>query len=342
MVLKIAMVSPYFVRCGIATYTEQLNSALAKYDCEVYGVRLPRFGHKTSATYTNVIRSILTAKVDLIHVQHEYGLYVLFDEAFYAELKTLGKPIVTTLHAVGNWELDPKIVHISDQIIVHNQFCFKRLSRMRDENDKITVIPHGATPLESPPPPTEVCKESLNIPREVPVVGYLGYVSPVKRLDFLIEAMVKVPKTALLIGGGWHIEGETNYGLALKRRTLKELPNRCRWLGYVREEDLSRVYSAMDIMVYPSLYATESGALITALSHQKAVIASNIPPFKEKEEVGALITFKTVKDLTRKIKRLLKNPKLKNQLCEGAKQYCIKNSWEQIAKQHINLYEKMA
>jgi len=341
MGLKIAMVSPYFVRCGIATYTQQLNDALAKHDCEVYGIRLPRFGHKTSTTYINVVRSIPVDEVDLLHCQHEYGLYPLADELFYNELHMLGKPIVSTMHAVGNWQLDPKIVHVSDQIIVHNNFCFKRLSLRSGGTDKITIIAHGLTPLKAPPPPKEACKESMNAPPKVPIVGYLGFVSPVKGLDILIEAMVKVPRTGLLIGGGWHIEGETNYGLSLKTQTLKELPNRCRWLGYVAEEDLSRVYGAMDIMVYPSIYATESGALLTALSHQKAVIASNIPPFKEKEDVGALMTFKSIKDLTRKIKRLLKNPELRNQLSEGAKRYSIKNSWEEIAKQHINLYKTL-
>jgi glycosyltransferase involved in cell wall biosynthesis len=97
----------------------------------------------------------------------------------------------------------------------------------------------------------------------------------------------------------------------------------------------------MDILIYPSIYATESGALLTAISHGKAVIASNVSPFKEKEKQGALMTFKGVDDLTRKIKKLLKNDELRHKLEGGAKAYAESVSWNNIAQKHIELYESV-
>jgi glycosyltransferase involved in cell wall biosynthesis len=97
----------------------------------------------------------------------------------------------------------------------------------------------------------------------------------------------------------------------------------------------------MDIVVYPSKYSTESGALLTAISHGKAVIASNVSPFREKEKQGALMTFKDVNDLTRKIKKLLKDDELRHDLEEGAKKYAIENEWTVAAKKHIELYESL-
>jgi len=78
-----------------------------------------------------------------------------------------------------------------------------------------------------------------------------------------------------------------------------------------------------------------------ALSHGKACLTSRLPPFKEKEKLGALMTFKGVKDLTRKIKRLLKDEKLRKSLEEGARKYCEDNSWDRIASKHIELYEEV-
>jgi glycosyltransferase involved in cell wall biosynthesis len=119
------------------------------------------------------------------------------------------------------------------------------------------------------------------------------------------------------------------------------LRGRCKWLGYVPDEQLATAYGAMDILVYPSRFATESGALLTALSHGKAVIASNLPPFKEKEKLGALMTFKGVEDLKRKIKRLLKDEALRHRLEEGAKAYAESVSWPKVAEKHLRLYEEI-
>jgi glycosyltransferase involved in cell wall biosynthesis len=337
MELNIAMVSPYAVRCGVATYTENLNPELSKLGCTVYGVRLSRFGKKSADLMQNVIEGIPVEKISLLHIQHEYGLYQGLEDVFFPTLKTLKKPIITTMHSAGQWEIDKLIADMSDRVIVHNKWCARRFGHL----EKSGIIPHGASPLGSPPPPRDECKESLGIDPKIPLVGYLGFISNYKGLETLVEAMIKVPNAGLLIGGGWHLERDTEYIMRLKEWTNEVLPNRCRWLGYVSDGDLSRVYGAMDVMVYPSVFATESGALIMALSHQKAVIASNLHPFKEKAKAGALFTFKSVKDLTRKIKRLLKNEELRKSLEEGARKYVKETSWDKMAKRHIALYESL-
>ena len=334
--MKIALVTPWEVRCGIASYSKNLVNALADLGHEVYVVRLPRFGHKTEETMKNVVDKIPVDKIDVVHVQHEYGLFQGLDEQFFGFLRQIDKPIITTAHAVGQIHLDMYMSQVSDKVIVHNKFCRKRYQFPNG-----IIIPHGATPLTCPPPPKAQCKKSLGIPPKTSIVGYLGYISNYKGLEVLIKAIIKTPKAGLLIGGGWHTEEETQYMYKLKELTLQYLPGRCQWLGFVSDEDLSRVYGAMDLLVYPSRYATESGALITALSHRKAVLSSRIKPFIEKEKVGALETFKNVKDLTRRIKRLLKNPEQIKELENGARKFAEETSWNNVAKQHIELYEEV-
>ncbi|GAH39792.1 unnamed protein product [marine sediment metagenome] len=173
-------------------------------------------------------------------------------------------------------------------------------------------------------------------------MGYVGFISPYKGLDRVIEAMTKIPDAGLLIGGGWHTAGaETRYIEDLKRDSLETLPGRCQWLGYVPDERLSTVYGAMRIVVYPSRMITESGALLMALSHGKAVIASDLRAVREKRKLGALMTFKSVADLRRKIKRLLKDGEARRELEEGAREYAEKNSWSSVAERHLGLYEEV-
>lgn len=336
MGLKVAMLTSWKVRCGIASYTENLVSELSKL-ADVYIVRVPRFGLRDKDIFQNLVDKIPVRHIDLIHVQHEYGIYMNLEQSLYAGLTALGKPIITTMHAVGAWEVDRIIQATSDKVIVHNTFCFNRFGYP----EKTAVIPHGALQLKSPPPPREECKKSLGILPNTPIVGYMGFISAYKGLEMLIEAMIGVPDAGLLIGGGWHVERETEYIFGLKDWTLKALPSRCRWLGYISEEDMSRVYGAMDVVAYPSRFATESGALIMALSHGKAIVASNVAPFREKEKAGALTTFTDIESLRRKIKRLLKDEASRKRLEEGARKYAEETAWSKIATKHMELYDKV-
>jgi glycosyltransferase involved in cell wall biosynthesis len=113
------------------------------------------------------------------------------------------------------------------------------------------------------------------------------------------------------------------------------------WLGYIPEQDLKYAYAAMDLLVYPSRYATESGALLTAMGYGRVILASKLPPFVEKEKVGALATYANVAELQQAIKVLIANEDQRASIKVKALAYCEKNSWEEVAKMHIKLYEEV-
>lgn len=332
--MKIALCTSFGVRCGIATYSKALAEALANLGHEVYIVRLIRFGRRSQEYMRNLAYSF-PEDADIIVISHEYGLFQELDGVFYPELRMRwrDKPIVTIMHSAGNFNLDPVIVGNSDAVVTHNEFCSRRLGFPN------TIIAHGCKPAVCPP--REQAKKSLGVNPQIPLVGYLGFISPYKGLEMLIEAVARIPECALLMAGGWHTGESTEYINRLKQTTLERLQGRCQWTGYVRDEELAKVYGALDILIYPSRFATESGALLMGLSHGCATLASSIPPFKEKEKKGALMTFKDVDDLRRKIRRLLRDESLSNELREGAKAWAYENCWEIIAKRHISLYEEV-
>jgi len=337
MGIKVAMITPWGVRCGIASYSRNLANALAQLGVDVYVVRWPRFGMRTAELIqSSVIDRIPADRVDLIHVQMEYGYFTHnLEVPFYRALMQLGKPVVTTMHVAGDPARDSVVASASKKVIVHNKWCAKLFGY----KDKITIIPHGCDPRETPP--RDECKRSLGIDPRAPIVGYLGFISPIKGLETLIEAMVEVREAGLLIGGGWHVGEETDYIARLKDWSLKLLPGRCMWLGYVPDERMQIVYGAMDVVVYPSRRMSESGALLTAISHGKAVIARRLPPTREKERLGALMTFRNTEDLVKKIKLLLKDEGLRRRLEEGARRYAESVSWGKVAEKHLALYKKV-
>jgi len=341
MGLKIAVVTPWgkLTRCGIRSYSEALTSALAKQGVESYIVRLPRFGDKTPEIVRNVAESVPAGKVDLISVQHEYGLYMNLESHFYTELRRHGLPIVTTLHAVGViGSTDVYVTRNSSRVIVHNKHCARILRREGYRNP--FIIPHGCD--FKPTIPREEARAKYSIPPQAKIVGYVGYLSEYKGLEILIEACSRIRDAYLLIGGGWHVTGpEPENVTHLKMFAEQRMPSRYEFTGFVPDEDLPSVYGAMDCVGYCSHLATESGALLMALSHGKAVVSSPLPPFKEKEAVGALVTYRNSLDLTAKLNRLLNDEVERKRLEDGAKRYAEENSWDAVAKRHICFFEQV-
>jgi len=334
--LKIACITPFGnVRCGIKTYSEALLGALAKKGVETYVVRLPRFGTKTPEILRNIAQSVPWDKIDILSCQHEYGLYQNLDGGFFDCLAQGGKPVITTMHAVG-FPSDPYIASKSDRIIVHNKHCARMLRRRGVKN--FTIIPHGVASRGSVP--MEEAKQSYGIPSDAPVVGYLGFLSEYKGLEDLIAAMTHVPNAALMVAGGWFMGPETGYITNLKKWSLQALPGRVIWTGYVPDADLSKAYSSMDVVVYPSVYQSESGAMLMALGHGKAVIARNLAPTREKVGHG-VVTFKKVKDLVKIIEKLLSDTGLRGRMEDEARQFSAENSLDVVADKHIELFEKI-
>ena len=331
--MKIAMIVPYHVKCGVASYGEALSNALVQLGVEIYIVRLPRFGAKNQPILRLVASKIPLDKIDLISVQEEYGLYQNQDIYFFNLLKQLGKPIVTTMHSVGLWEADQVIAQVSDAVIVHNKFCAKRFGY------PTTLIPHGIKSVECTP--NEVVRKKMGLPEKTPIVGYLGYISNYKGLETLISAMKKIPNKALLIAGGSHAGPDTEYMLKLKEDSLKEMSGRVQWLGYIEDERLPDIYGLMDIVCYPSKFCTESGALLTAIGFGKAVITSNLSPFREKEKQGVIQVFKNEDELVEMINMNFKKPELRAMYEQRAKEYAKKNSWENVAAKHVKLFKSV-
>lgn len=330
--LSVDFVTPHMRRCGIYTYSRSLINGLVGRGVDCYVTRFPRFGKKTDELL-GLTAARVPEDVDLIHLQHEYGLFKGHEGAFYNYLRRHDLPIISTCHAVGNFKVDSIISSVSDRVIVHNEFCQDKFSYPS------TIIPHGCKPTETLP--VEECKTALHVNPEIPVVGYLGFITEYKGLETLIEAMIDVPEAALVIGGGYHAGSGTVYMQKLKQRSFKLLPKRVSWLGYVDEKDIPLVYGAADCVVYPSRWTTESGALLMALSHGKATISSSLTPFKEKEEEGALMTFEDVPDLSEKIKLVLGDDDLREQLERGAMSYAKSNSWNKVAGKHVKLYREV-
>jgi len=331
--LKIGIVTPWRCRCGISTYSEDLAPALSEQGADVYIIRLNRFGRK-SIDYFETLATRRIPKVDIISVQHEYGLYEGGEGAFYGTLRQRSgaTPVVSTMHGVGIPIPDEIVSENSDAVIVHNEFCKERYAH------DSTVIPHGVHQAE--PVPREEAKKALGL--EGPVVGTFGFVAPYKGYEFAIRQIgMEFPGVTLLAIGGWHFDLETTYIARMKDLANSLAPGQVRWTGWSEKERLPTYFGAVDCFLYPNRYATESGALLTMLGYGKCVLANSLASVREKASEGALETYSNEGEFVLKLEKLLGSPNLRGEFEEGAKKYSEKNSWSNVAKRHIKLFEEL-
>src|SRR5262245_2452420 len=108
-------------RCGIATFTYDLVNAVKTADpsariaqaaidepnaARAYGPEVRwRLRQEDWRTYRDAALAISETNVDIVNVQHEFGLYGLWHDATYDDhlrifLEHLRKPAVVTLHTV--------------------------------------------------------------------------------------------------------------------------------------------------------------------------------------------------------------------------------------------------
>ena len=108
-------------RCGIATFTADLAAAVKSADPTVrivaaaidepgaaraYGPEVRwRIRQEEPSTYRDAAIAISASSVDIVNVQHEFGLYGVWHDGTYDDhlrvfLESCTKPVVTTLHTV--------------------------------------------------------------------------------------------------------------------------------------------------------------------------------------------------------------------------------------------------
>ena len=218
--MRIALISTYPpIECGIGTYTQYLREALDKSHNETLVVSqigaqgehvFPVFSRETSSLGSELFNMCDKITPDVIHVQHEFGLYGSQSgvqiTGFILRCKIANEPVVTTLHTVHpelknfSETILRTIVGESSAIIVHEECQKKTLVKYFGQAKKIHVIPHGVREIA----PVPQAKEKLGLAGKK-VILLCGYFRPTKGfhkvVEWFPEICERVDDVVLLIAG---------------------------------------------------------------------------------------------------------------------------------------------
>src|ERR1017187_6158237 len=212
--LRVAVVGNHLPRqCGIATFTTDLCDALAaEYGAggtSVVAINDPRSSYAYPArvrfqveegdisSYRAAADFLNASHVDLVNLQHEYGIFGGKAGSHVLELlQHLTMPVVTTLHTVLR-QPDPdqrsvmqQIAARSERLIVMSEYSSSVLQDVFGVSAaKIDLIPHGIPDLAFVEP--EIYKDALAISKKLVLLTF-GLLSPNRGFENVIQALPSI------------------------------------------------------------------------------------------------------------------------------------------------------
>lgn len=360
--------------CGIATYTQDLLSALRR----VYGNsmqfrvcalemgsvnrRYPAEVDYTldilsQASYVDLARHINDDPlIDQLWIQHEFGLYAGGNGQYLLDLvRSVQKPVTITFHTVlahpspGQQQMVQALAAKAREVIVLTERSAEILDRTYGiPSAKVQVIPHGTHVIANGD--TSVMKRKLGLEGRM-VLSNFGLLSRNKAIETAIEAMPTIvraePRALYLVLGRTHPE-------IIKQeceRYRDTLQARVEELGlskhvlfvnhYLELHELLDYLCATDVYLFTSKDPQQavSGTFAYALGCGCPVISTRIPHAEAKlGDAGILIDFNSPAQLAEATVKLLKDDGLRSQMGKNALHRMSANSWENVAIAHLRAF----
>jgi glycosyltransferase involved in cell wall biosynthesis len=221
--------------------------------------------------------------------------------------------------------------------------CFSRYMSSRLGGGD--VIYHGADPAFPQQISKAEARTRFSLPQDKMIAVAIGFSTATKGWDILSK--MEMPKDWIMVlnSSKGHFNKEQNLSVEIEntsRRKNNSSESKTRVIdlqrGFLREEELSMLFYASDVVVLPYRITSGSGVMFDALAHSVPFVASDLDFFKEFAEMGLGITAK--RDPLSFAKAIEKIGKSYNKYSEAVSNFKHQLRWEYVANQHIEIYKR--
>ncbi len=262
-------------RRTLATETNVINGVKVTY--------MPRWGSIASLPISpNYLPHLASLHGDILHVHEPFPLVDL-SVALFPRIRRQFKRIVVTWHSDivrQKWALTvyrpfiERFLPQVDRILVSAPALLENSDFLRPYSHRCEVVPLGV-PLDWTRDRTPRLPRVAEIRRRLgtPLVLCVGRLVYYKGMQYLVEAMAKLPEARLAIIGSGPLQGKLEAQIA-----ALGLAGRVSLLPHLEDEELHAYYEACDLFVLPSTERSEAYGLvqIEAMASGKPVISTQI------------------------------------------------------------------
>ncbi len=384
----IVMISSWPPRlCGIATFAEEALEFIRKADPTrpVYVIShtdgegefvKPVIDMSREDWYVPVVETIKELDPEVIHIEHEYGLYNYVNDkgegdgnrGFLKMLDLLGDfPTVVEPHTIHGRMKDPEerfVKEVAEKCSVLLFKCHYQKWRLRwsfdgrgwEVPENIMIIPHGARPdFRWGIDEVDDLKRELGLGEFVGkhIIGLVGWIQSNKRWDILTSMWEDIyHEIREETGEEWFLfaagsmrdpNHKSDYEKYVSEIKLLESEGMAKYFEFVpRGEMYYKAMAVCDFIVLPSLDETQSGTLARIIALNKPYITTSpmegLTAQTVESEGGLSFTHK--EGLRKKVIRLATDEALRMRLGENLKKYLDETvSWEVVARQYLEAYQ---
>ncbi len=354
-------------RCGIATFTASLRTAMALPASGVVALvdkpGASRFGSEVVAELVRGSAASLEAAAivlddfDVVVVQHEFGIYGGRDGLEVVDLaRRLGAPAIVVLHTVlrspssRQRTIIEQLALAADLLVVQSAAARSRLLETHDIPTRLVrVVPHGAPFNPSLPAVRQR-------PGRRPVVLSWGLLGRGKGIEFAIEAFSRLrdldPAPRYVVHGRTHPRTVEHEGEAYRDSLLAQ----AQALGvadlvefddrYVDTESVLAWIREADVVLLPyrSRDQVVSGVLAEAITSGKPIVATRFPHAVEllSEGSGMLVPHEDPAAIATALRRFLTDPELAARAAIAARRQAPPLYWENVGRVYRGLATSLA
>jgi polysaccharide biosynthesis protein PslF len=313
-------------------------------------------------SYITAANLINSSKIDVVNIQHEFGLYRGdFGNYILEFMCRVKKPIVTTLHTIlphpppEMRDVVKDIYALSDRVVTSANAGIELLNKTYGlDKKKLTLIPHGvpAVPFIETPLP----KQRLGLSGKFVIASY-GLINPDKGIETVIEALPSIidanPNKEII----YMVVGEPHPALdeKVRQRYKDKLDRLVNSLGlannvvfvprYLPNREMIAHFLATDVCAVANTNPDQisSGVLSQAIGCGKSIVATE---FAHAAEVlsygrGMLVKFDCPEDIAEKINLLIGDDELRNAMSREVYKYAQSITWDRIARRYLTVISQL-
>lgn len=366
----IGWISTWNKRCGIATYSSFLTTAIPEDRLLVFADRV---AERTAPDASNVMRNwtmhhdetlddvvadVIARQVKVLVVQYNFGFFTLKALASLIQrLTQAGVAVHCFFHATADLVRDGHTISLSSiadmlaqatQLYVHS---VRDLNRFKDLGlvDNVVLFPHGVLPI--PHDDGRIRSELTVEPANAKIIAAYGFLLPHKGLRQLIEAFAQLlkhdPNLHLLLVNALYPADESRREHQACEALIKKLSLARRvtlMTDFLPDAECIATLQAADLIVFPYQHTQESssGAVCIGLASGKPVAVTPLSIFTDVADAVHHLPGTEPQALAAGIRALLDDPPALRAQAARTQQWMASRQWPLLSTRLLNLIDGQA
>jgi glycosyltransferase involved in cell wall biosynthesis len=375
-------ISPHGENDGIARYQEQYLKAMASMsdvESNFFDISPIQLRNMSATELEAAFRKLKKelANYDILHVQHEFGLFAPGEFRRVVETgKQAGKKVVVSMHLspafaikpvklgglgprslvmyarqrryaqrMVEWNIEP--LRLADAVLVHDTNTADALKSCGVPAEQVHVLPHPVYDFSEPPKSTLIADKLHRKERDI-IYCTVGMMHRYKGVYDAVRALKFLPDNyKLAVAGGIHPLSEDlpMYNKLCDLIDTLGLQERVYITGFIVDDnEFNAIIRECDVCVYPYdgiYYAhVSSGAMNLAFSNHMPVIAYPTATFKEVAAMSDGATVLTDTFAYYELAREVQRIDLDKQR-QLSKAYAAKMAWPKATETLVSIYQSL-